>query len=366
MRRSCAFTLALVSLCVPDLAQATRVKDLGAFHGHRENPLMGAGLVVGLRRTGDSTRNEAAIRALANRLQGHGVSLQLDEITSRNAALVMVSATLPPDARTGSRIDVTVASTGDAASLEGGVLLLAHLQGADGQVYAIAEGPLTVGGYVAESAGSGVSKNTPTVGRIAEGALIEREVAGQPDWTQIREIDFVLRRADFTTAARLATVIDAAFAADIASAASASTIRMKIPDDPSSGFAEFAAKVEALNVDVDVPARVIVNERTGTVVMGADVRVAPVAVAHGGLTIEVRRENAVSQPGPLSGGKTATVSNSEISANEGTGQLVLVEGTEIGSVVSALNDMGVTPRDLIVILEAIKAAGALDAELEIL
>lgn len=359
--------IAAACLClVPIPATATRVKDLGGFHGHRENPLTGAGLVVGLRRTGDSSRNEAAIRALANRLQGHGVSLQLDEITSRNAALVMVSATLPPGARTGGRIDVTVASTGDAASLEGGVLLLAHLQGADGQVYAVAEGPLTVGGFVAESDGAGARKNTPTVGRIAEGAIVEREVPGQPDWTEVAEVDFVLRRSDFTTAARLAKAVDDAFGADVARAASSSTVRLSLPQDQRATFPEFAAKVEALDVDVDVPARVIVNERTGTVVMGADVRVAPVAVAHGGLTIEVRRETAVSQPGPFSSGTTAAVSNSDVSASEGRGKLVLVEGAQIGDVVAALNDMGVTPRDLIVILEAIRAAGALDAELEIL
>jgi flagellar P-ring protein precursor FlgI len=361
-----ALLFALPFLLWPDVGRATRVKDLGTFYGHRDNPLTGAGLVVGLRRTGDSTRNEAAIRALANRLQGHGVSLQLDEISSRNAALVMVSGALPPGARTGSRIDVTVASTGDAASLEGGVLLLAHLQGTDGQVYAVAEGPLTVGGFVAESDGAGSRKNTPTVGRIAEGGLVEREVPGQPDWTHVEEVDFVLRRSDFTTASRLAAAVDTAFGSAIARAASASTVRLMLPEDLRDSFAEFAAKLEALDVTVDVPARVVVNERTGTVVMGADVRVAPVAVAHGGLTIEVRRENAVSQPAPFSNGTTAAVSNTDVSAQEGRGKLVLVEGAQIGDVVAALNDMGVTPRDLIVILEAIRAAGALDAALEIL
>ena len=342
-------------------AHATRAKDLGGFHGVRDNQLTGAGLVVGLRRSGDSRRNEAAIRALANRLQGHGLSLEQDEIVTRNVALVMVTATLGPDARSGSRADVVVASTGDATSLEGGVLLMTPLFGTDGKVHATAEGPLVVGGYVASAAGTAARKNTPTVGRVSGGALIEQ---GAPsiDYASIEQIGFVLRDPDFTTSTRLAEAIDEAFGSDVAEAASASTIALVLPDDFKGKFPAFAAQVEAVDLAVDAPARVIVNERTGTVVMGADVKISPVAIAHGGLTIEVRRQNQVSQPYPLSGGQTVGFGNAVVQADEADGQLVMVEGVEIGELVSALNELGVKPRDLITILEAIRASGALHAD----
>jgi len=340
----------------------TRAKDLGAFHGVRDNQLTGAGLVVGLRRTGDSRRNEAAIRALANRLQGHGLSLEQDEIVTRNVALVMVTATLGPDARSGARTDVVVASSGDAISLEGGVLLMTPLFGTDGVVHATADGPLVVGGYAASAAGTTSRKNTPTVGRVAGGALIELGSPGL-DYTALEGIDFVLRDPDFTTSSRLADAIDAAFGVEVATAASASTIELVLPADYVGKFPSFAALVEAVELEVDTPARVVVNERTGTVVMGASVRISPVAIAHGGLTIEVRRRNQVSQPNALSGGNTVMFGNAVIEANEEEGQLILVEGVEIGELVGALNALGVKPRDLITILEAIRASGALHADI---
>lgn len=341
---------------------ATRAKDVGAFHGVRDNPLTGAGLVVGLHRTGDSLRNEAAIRTLANRLQGLGASLSVDDISTRNVALVMVTATLGPAARTGSKLDVTVAASGDASSLEGGVLLMTPLLAPDGNVYAVAEGPLVVGGFEATAGGSGVRKNTPTVGIVPGGALVEREVATTPDFDAMETVEFVLRSPDFTTATRLADAIDRTFGAPIAEPVSGSTVEIAVPPEHRGQFARFAAQVEAVEVDVDRPARVVVSERTGTVVMGAEVRVAPVAVAHGGLTIEVRRLNDVSQPPPFSIGETRRVSNTIVDAQEARGQLVMVEGVAIGELVAALNDLGVKPRDLIVILQAIRSAGALDAE----
>lgn len=353
--------LAAVLFTLSSPALAARAKDLGAFHGVRENTLTGAGLVVGLRRTGDSQRNEASIRALANRLQGHGLSLEQDEIVSRNTALVMVTATLPPDARSGSRVDVVVASSGDASSLEGGLLLMTPLFGTDGKVHATAEGALVVGGFAA-AAGLNLSrKNTPTVGRVAGGAIIE---VGAPslDYSALTEIDFVLRSPDFTTAARLAEAIDTDFGSDVAKPTSATTVSLTLPEDYKDRFPEFAARVEAVELEVDAPARVVVNERTGTVVMGADVKIAPVAIAHGGLTIEVRRRNAVSQPSPFSNGTTVTQSNTWIEAEEATGKLTLVEGVAIGDLVAALNSLGVKPRDLIQILEAIRSSGALHAE----
>jgi flagellar P-ring protein precursor FlgI len=343
-------------------AEAARAKDIGQFHGVRDNPLTGAGLVVGLTRTGDSTRNEAAIRALASRLQGLGVSLQIDDISARNVALVMVSATLGPDQRTGSRIDVHVASTGDATSLQGGYLLLTPLMGPDGNVYALAEGPVVVGGFEASAAGSGTLKNSPTTGQAPMAGIVEREVATRVDLNAQSEVEFTLAHPDFTTAANLAKAVDAAFGSPVAVARSSSTIALTVPAEYQGKFPEFAAKVESVELDVDAPARVVVSERTGTVVMGADVRISAVAVAHGGLTIEVRRQNEVSQPAPFSKGQTTPVSNADVKAGEGSGQLVMVEGTAIGDLVSALNKMGVKPRDLIVILQAIQTAGALHAE----
>jgi flagellar P-ring protein FlgI len=353
----------LLLALAPTPAHAVRAKDVGQFHGVRDNPLTGAGLVVGLKRSGDSVRNEASIRALASRLQGLGVSLQIDDIAARNVALVMVSARLGPGQRTGSRIDVNVASTGDATSIEGGYLLLTPLMGPDGNVYALAEGPLVVGGYQVDAAGSAQRKNSPTVGQSPNGAIVEREVASAVDLSAQDSVEFVLSDPDFTTASRLATALNGAFGGDpIATARTASTIALKVPADYRGRFPDFAAKVEAVELAVDAPARVVVSERTGTVVMGADVRISAVAVAHGGLTIEVRRRDQVSQPAPLSGGQTTVVPRADLVAEEKMGQLLLVEGVSIGDLVAALNKMGVTPRDLIVILQAIQSAGALHAE----
>lgn len=350
-------------LLVPLTAWGARAKDVGAFYGVRDNQISGAGLVVGLRRSGDSRRNEAAVRALATRLQGMGVSLQLDDLYSRNVALVMVSATLGADLRTGSRLDVTVASTGDASSLEGGVLLMTPLMGADGQVYAVAEGALSVGGFAIDAAGNASRKNSPTVGRVSAGAIVEREVASQLDYATLEEAEFVLHHPDFTTASNLADALNEEFASDVARATSSSTVLITIPADLRGDFAAFAARVETAEVDIDAPARVVVSERTGTVVMGADVSISAVAVAHGGLTIQVRRVQGVSQPAPFSAGTTAGVTGTSVRADEAEGRLQMLEGVSVGDLVAALNSMGVKPRDLIIILQAIQAAGALQAEL---
>ncbi len=354
---------AIATLFFGQPAYGVRAKDIATFPGVRENQLTGAGLVVGLRRTGDSMRNDAAIRSLSNRLQGLGVSLPSGEIATRNVAMVMVSATLGPDQRTGSRIGVTAASTGDATSLQGGILLMTPLIGADGKVYAVAEGPVTVGGYVVEADGNSARKNTPTTGYISGGALIEREVASAVDFDQKRQVEYILRKPDFTTANTMAETINNDFGVDIAQASSSSTINVTIPDEYLGAFARFAARLESLDIRVDAPARVVISERTGTVVMGANVQLAAVAVAHGGLTIEVRRRPEVSQPSAFGGGTTAITYMTDIKASEEDNRLVMVEGASIGQLVSALNAMGVNPRDLMVILQAIQAAGALHAEI---
>ena len=353
------FVLVLLLLGAP--AHATRAKDIGSFHGLQDNVVTGTGLVVGLSRTGDTSRNKAAVRSLLTRLKGMGVSFPENEVQSRNVAMVMVTATMPATSRNGGNIDVTVASTGDATSLEGGLLLPTPLHGMDGEIHALAEGSVVVGGFSFDSAGGSAKKAVPTVGSVIDGGSIVREV-DTLDYNALASVEFVLDDPDFTTAMRIADAINEEFEEPVAEPRDGSTIDLAIPGDYEAKFARFAARIEGVEVTVDLPARVIIDERTGTVVMGADVQVSAVAVAHGALTIEVRRVNQVSQPAPLSLGNTAIIQNSVIDFNEADGQLVLVEGVNIGDLVSALNAMGVKPRDLITILKAMRAAGAVHAE----
>lgn len=364
MRTQIKPVLLLCGLLLSSVAHASsaRVKNLGAFHGVRTNPISGVGVVVGLNRTGDSKRNEASVRSLANRLRGMGINLDTDDISARNVAMVMVSGRISAHHRTGSVINVSVASAGDATSLEGGLLLPTLLVGLDRQVYAIAQGPLIVGGYQIGTEGNTSRKNTPTSGRVVSGGTIEREVDSSVDYNTLEDVDFVLRYPDFSTAVRIAEGINRSFGGDIAQARDSATVSLAIPNDLQGRFADFAVRVEDTEVEVDPAARVVINERTGTVVMGADVRISAVAVAHGGLTIEVQQRVGVSQPAPLSGGQTAVVSETRVKAVEEEGRLQLLEGATIGDMVTALNDMGVKPRDLIVILQAIHAAGGLHAE----
>jgi flagellar P-ring protein FlgI len=357
------FVVSLLSTVTTSANAAVRAKDIATFHGVRQNPISGVGLVVGLDRSGDSRRNTASLRALANRLRGMGVNIELDEIQARNVAMVMVSATISAHHRTGSVIDVNVASAGDATSLEGGSLLPTLLVGLDGSIYAVAQGALVVGGFSATQDGSGTQKNTPTNARLVGGGFVEREVASRVDFNTMNSVDYILMDPDYTTATRLAEALDVQFGSDVSSVRDSATITLNLPQEYLGDFARFASEVESTTVEVDVAARVVINERTGTVVMGSDVQVSAVAVAHGGLTIEVERSTDVSQPAPLSGGTTEVVSESTVTATEESGQLRMVEGISIGVLVSALNDLGVNPRDLIVILQAIRSAGALHAEI---
>lgn len=366
MWRLLALLMVIAPGVVPDPAEAARAKDVGRFFGVRENTLTGPGLVVGLRRTGDSPRNAATLRSIVSRLQGQGVSLTVDDVTSRNAALVMVRATLPPDYRAGDRVDVSVASTADATSLEGGILMITPLFDQGGNLVGVAEGPLIVGGYAAGAAGNAVRKNNPASAMVPGGGIVERENPRPMDYSALETADFILHDPDFVTVGRVATAVNDAFGADVAAATSSSTVRIQIPDALKGRFPEFAAQVESLQVELDTPARVVISERTGTVVMGGDVTITPVAVTHGGLTVEVQRVNAVSQPAAFSTGSTAAVSNTVVSAKEADGELVLVQGAQIADLMAALNTMGVKPRDLVLILHAIHRAGALQAEIVVL
>jgi flagellar P-ring protein precursor FlgI len=346
-------------------AEAARVKDIATLYGVRDNVLSGQGLVTGLNRSGDSRRNEAAIRALANKLQGLGFTISTDEIIARNVAIVMVTARMAADARPGAAIDVEVSSSGDATSLEGGVLQLAALYAPNGQVFATAQGPLLVGGFQVEAEGSSTRKNHPTVGRIPEGAIVERENPNRLDLDIQERVDWIIHQPDFTTTLRVADAINQAFGEDIAKPRDRGSVSVRVPERYKGRVVELVSQIESLTVAVDATARVVVNERTGTVVMGADVKISPVAIAYGALSIEVQRTTDVSQPGPLSGGKTVKSNNANLVVKEGDGELVMVEGISIGELVKALNKIGVKPRDLIQILMAIKSAGALQAELEV-
>lgn len=357
-------SLALVALLAGGAA-AARIKDIASVKGVRGNQIIGYGLVVGLNGSGDKRGTEFTIQSLSSMLAKMGVAVDPGSVQVKNVAAVMVTGTLPPFARSGSRIDVTVSSLGDASSLEGGTLLLTPMRGTDGGVYAIAQGPLSVGGFAAGGdAGSSVQKNHPTVGRIASGATVERELGYEI--TQKREFEIALANPDFTTALRAARAINRALGDGTAEAEDSGTLRVRLPRD-SGDVVGFMARVESIEVEPDMRARVILNERTGTVVMGAEVRISTVAVSHGNLSVTISATNQVSQPAPFSEGETVLFQNQDISAVEEAGGLSVIGGTvTIGELARSLNAMGVTPRDLIAIFQAIKASGALSAELEIL
>jgi flagellar P-ring protein precursor FlgI len=344
-------------------ADAARIKDIASIYGVRDNAVFGYGLVTGLNRTGDSRRNEATIRTLANRLQGLGVTLQTDDIISRNVAVVMVTARIPSTGRPGHKVDIEVSSTGDAKSLEGGVLQLTPLYASDGRAYASSQGPIVIGGFSAEAGGESTRKNHPTTGRIPRGATVERDNPHRMDIRNAESIDWLIHDPDFTTAKRMADAINESLGDKVATAFDDGMVRMAIPETEEVSAIAVLSQIELVELEVDAPARVVVNERTGTVVMGANVQVAPVAVAHGGLSIEVQQDTEISQPGALSGGETVVTRDSRIVAEEEEGRLTMLEGVTIGQLVAALNAMGVNPRDLIQIMLTIKAAGALQAEI---
>ncbi len=362
MRPLLPILVAALALATPASADAARVKDLASLSGVRTNSLFGYGLVTGLNRTGDSLQNQAAIRALINRLQGLGFTVSPREIMARNVAVVMVTAELPAYARPGQRLDITVSSSGDAMNLAGGVLQFTPLYAPNGEVFANAQGPLTVGGFRAQQAGSSIQKNHPTTGMVSQGAVVERENPNRVDISSLETLQWVVSEPDFTTASRMARAINEVFEDDVAEAQDAALVTVAVPAHFRDNVIEMVAEIERIDVEVDTRARVVVNERSGTVVMGGTVRISPVAVAHGGLTIEVQSDNDVSQPGAFAGGAAQAVQNAGINVDEENGQLTMVDGATVGELVSALNDIGVNPRDLIQILQAIRGAGALHAD----
>ena len=358
-----ALALALV-LFVPE-AEAARLKDMASVKGVRSNQIIGYGLVVGLRGTGDKAGARFTTQSLRSLLAKMGIALDPNAIRVANVAAVMVTADLPPFARSGAEIDAVVSSIGDAQSLEGGMLLMTPLLGNDGEIYAIAQGAVAVGGFSVEGGGASVSQNHPTVGTLVGGAIVEREVAYSLVGRDQFEIS--LHNPDFTTAQRTASRINEAFKAPVASARDSGTLDLTIPEAFRNNVVGFLARVETLDVTPDKAARIILNERTGTIVMGDRVRVSTVAVSHGNLTVIVNRTNQVSQPAPFGGGQTTRLQNTEIEAFEEQANLSVIEDTvTIGELVRALNAMGTTPTDLISIIQAIKASGALAADVEMM
>jgi flagellar P-ring protein precursor FlgI len=345
-----------------------RIKDVADFEGVRENQLVGYGLVVGLAGTGDSLRNSPFTRqSLAAMLERLGVNASNGNLNTRNVAAVMVTANLPPFASQGSRIDVTVSALGDARSLAGGQLLVTPLMGADQQVYAVAQGPLAIGGFSASGAsGSSVTRGVPTAGRIASGGMVEREI--RFDIAAQNELRLALRNPDFTTAHRIAGAINSAVGAEAAHAANPGTVVLRRPDEFAGDMVSLVGRIENLEVEVDTPARIVIDESSGIVVMGENVKVSTVAIAQGNLTISIHEDPFVSQPAPFNrNGETVVVPSTGVEVEEEEGGLVMVPGgVSLRQLVNGLNALGVTPRDMISILQALKAAGAIQAEIEVM
>lgn len=363
-----AFVASLtLSVSIEPAHSAARIKDLADVEGVRDNMLIGYGLVVGLDGTGDRIRNTPFTReSLVSMLERMGVNIRSEALDTENIAAVMVTANLPPFATQGARIDVSVSALGDAESLRGGVLLVTPLYGADGEVYAVAQGSLAVGGYAARGQAASLTRGVPTNGRIANGAVVEREItydiAGQDS------IRLALRNPDFTTANRISAAINAALGSGSATVADPGTVRLKKPSNFSGDMVSLLARVETISVNADQRAKVVIDETAGVVVIGDDVRVSTVAIAQGNLTISVGETPQVSQPSPFSrNGDTVVVPRTTVGADDEPADLRIVEeSVRLRDLVDGLNALGVSPRDLIAILQAIKAAGALQADIEVL
>jgi flagellar P-ring protein FlgI len=374
MARIARFFLAILALIlgwalVPaEAAAQSRIKDIVDIEGVRDNMLVGYGLVVGLNGTGDSLDSAVFTReSLVGMLQRMGVNASDSDLDTDNIAAVMVTATLPPFSRQGSRVDVTVSSMGDADSLLGGTLLVTPMLGADGEIYAVSQGTVAVGGFSAQGAAETVVKGVPTSGRISNGAIIEREIPFE--LAQLNQVKLSLRNPDFTTARRIARAIDAFVGEPTAKATDLSTVQLNIPPSYNGELVELLTDIEQLRVEPDQIARVVIDEQSGVIVMGENVGISTVAVAQGNLTVRITETPQVSQPTPFSNtGTTEVVPRTEVTVDEQEDRrLGLVPGTvELQEVVNGLNSLGVGPRDMITILQAIKASGALQAEIEVM
>lgn len=343
---------------------ASRIKDLVSVEGVRDNQLVGYGIVVGLSGTGDRQQTVFSIQSLTNVLQRMGVTVPPAAIIVHNTASVLITATLPPFAQPGAKIDVDVAAIGDATNLQGGLLVLTPLRAANGQVFAVAQGSVITGGFVAGRGGNSQTVNHPTVGRIVDGAIVEQS---PPSVTPVDSLHLQLRRPDFSTASRISSAINQEFQTATARALNSGLISVQLPAAYHGRTVEFIAAIDELQVDPDRTSKISINERTGTVVFGGEMRIAPVAILQGNLSVQIQTTYAVSQPNAFSSGKTEVVPQVDLGVKEDKAKdLVLKNGATVDELVRALVSIGSTPRDIIAILQSLKAAGALDAEIDVL
>ena len=365
LRLACGALSALLIWASP-AAATSRIKDLANIEGVRQNQLVGYGLVVGLNGTGDTLNNipftKQSLQAMLERM---GVNIRGATIRTGNVAAVMVTGNLPPFGTQGTRMDVTVSSLGDSKNLQGGTLLVTPLLGADGNVYAVAQGSVTINGFQAEGAAASITRGVPTVGRIANGAIIEREI--EFALNRLPNVRLALRNADFTTAKRIAAAVNDYLGAKSAEPIDPSTVQLSIPAEFKGNVVAFLTEIEQLQVEPDIGAKIIIDERSGIIVMGRDVRVATVAVAQGNLTVSISESPQVSQPNALARGRTVVTPRSSVRVSEDGKKFALVkDGVSLQQLVDGLNGLGIGPRDLIGILQAIKAAGAIQADIEVM
>lgn len=359
--------LLATTLAAGDVAGESRLKDLVEIEGVRDNQLIGYGLVVGLKGTGDKQQTVFSTQSLTNLLSRMGITVSPTAIQVKNTAAVFVTANLPAFLQPGTRIDIAVSAIGDATNLQGGVLVLTPLKGADAQVYAVGQGSVITGGFVAGRGGNSQTVNHPTSGRIPNGAIVEKPA---PSVTPGGRIHLHLRQSDFTTAARIAAAINHKFGdaePPVAQADNSGVVTVTAPAAYKTKPVEFIADLESVQVEADRPAKIVINERTGTIVMGNDVRITPVSILHGALTVEIETSLAVSQPMPGSQGKTEVVPEVKVKAKEEKARdIVLKKGASVEELVRALVGIGSTPRDIIAILQNLRAAGAIEAEVEVI
>lgn len=361
------FRLCLVlALCFAGFGAdaAVRIKDISSLQGVRDNQLLGYGLVVGLQNTGDTLLNSTfTAQALASMLDRMGINVRGSSMRTRNVAAVLVTADVPPFVTPGTRIDVTVSSLGDAVSLMGGTLVLTSLNGVDGQTYAIAQGQVAVSGYEAAGQAESVTENVPTAGRIANGALMERQVTG--DLQDVGALTFELKNPDFATAERVTDAINSFTQRHFGMAAARQRDQRSVDVDapPNVNKARFIAELGELEVEPDMPARVVMDARSGAVVISQDVQISTVAVTYGNITVRVTETPQVSQPAPFSNGRTVVVPNTQVNVDQSGGTIAIVHGPSLRTLVAGLNQIGLKPSGIIAILQAIKAAGALQADL---
>ena len=364
MRKLVLIIALLLTLGIAELGQCARLKDIADVEGVRGNQLLGYGIVVGLNGTGDG-KVDFTLKSMSNMLEKMGIRTDPILIKVKNVASVMVTSELPPFARPGSKVNITVSSMGDAKSLQGGILLITPLKGGDGNTYAVAQGPIDLGGFAVSEGGDSAQKNHPTVGTIPQGASVERAIPF--DLFQSNKIRIVLRSPDFTTMTRVVAALNRRIGKPAAVAIDSAAVEVPIDPEARGNPVGLIAALEQVEIEQDLGARIIVNERTGTIIMGEKVTINKVALAHGNLNISIRTENEIVQPNALAGGQTAEVSNVDINVGEEVQSLRIVGGeVTLGDLVKALNAIGATPRDLIAIFTALKAAGALNAELVVM